>query len=100
MTDGQDIRVVVVEEGDMWVAQCLEYDIGAQADELDDLYDRLQIAFMAELKASVAAHGVPFQGIEPAPEHFRRMWESCASKLEPVRPFEVADTTVELALCA
>ena len=33
----QQLRVVVFQEEGAWVAQCLEYDIGAQAPDLNTL---------------------------------------------------------------
>ena len=32
-----DIRVLLFREDDVWVAQCVEYDIGAQASDLPTL---------------------------------------------------------------
>ena len=34
MSTKTPIHVLIAKEGDYWVAQCLEYDIGAQAREL------------------------------------------------------------------
>lgn len=73
--DTSSIRVIIFKEGGKWVAQCLEYDIGAQADELDDLKQRLVCAVEAELRASLKANGKPFDGIAAAPDYFRKMWD-------------------------
>ncbi|MBI4183216.1 MAG: hypothetical protein HY521_04375 [Proteobacteria bacterium] len=69
------LRVVAYKEGDTWVAQCLEYDIGAQAPDLDELWVRFSIAFEAEKTESSERHGEPFAGIAPAPTEFKEMWE-------------------------
>ena len=69
------IRVVVFKDDDGWVAQCLEYDIGAQADDIDTLNERLSAALKMEFKESVERHGKPFAGIDPAPLRFQTMWE-------------------------
>lgn len=69
------LRVVVFKDDDLWVAQCLEYDIGAQANDLDTLTDRLDAVVQAEFNESVDRGGAPFEGIEPAPERFHTMWE-------------------------
>jgi hypothetical protein len=37
----------------MWVAQCLEHDIGAQAEDVDTLNARLEVALRPEFKASI-----------------------------------------------
>lgn len=77
MSDAPDItiRVIVFKESDVWVAQCLEYDIGAQADSIDALTAQLNAVLKAEFKESMERHERPFAGIEPAPQRFHTMWE-------------------------
>ncbi len=91
------IRVVIFQEGSMWVAQCLEYDIGAQAVSVDKLHERLTVALEAERQESLARNGEPFAGIAPAPEYFHRLWEKRLGRFEPEGPVE---PNIEFALCA
>lgn len=72
------VRAVVLHEGDLWVAQCLEYDIGAQAPDLDSLRTRLDVALRFELMESLERTGQPFGGIDPAPRRFHDLWEKRA----------------------
>ncbi len=96
------IRVIMFEEAGQWVAQCLEYDIAAQAPNLDSLNDRLEVTLKAELAESIERHGSPFAGINPAPERYQRMWD------RRVKSFDVSANTksvegappLELALVA
>ena len=74
MNDDQ-IRVIIYRDANLWVAQCLEHDIGAQATDLESLEARLSAALEVELAASLELHGSPFAGIDPAPSHFHEMWE-------------------------
>ncbi len=74
-TVSDTIRVIVFQDDGLWVAQCLEYDIGAQAADIDSLNDRLIVVLKAECKESLERHGKPFAGIDPAPERFHLMWE-------------------------
>jgi hypothetical protein len=74
-TVAETIRVVVFQDSGVWVAQCLEHDIGAQAPDIDTLRDRLEATLKAELLESMERHQKPFAGIDPAPERFHRMWE-------------------------
>ena len=71
----ETLRVVVFQDNGMWVAQCLEHDIGAQGADFDTLMARLEVTVKAELKESLEKHGQPFKGIAPAPERFQQMWE-------------------------
>lgn len=70
-----NIRVVVFQEGDAWVAQALEYDIGAQATDLQALERRFAMTLRAELEESLKRGRTPFGGIDPAPEYFHKMWD-------------------------
>lgn len=69
------IRVIAFQDDGQWVAQCLEYDIGAQADDIDTLRTRFEVVLTAELKESIERNGEPFAGIAPAPERFHAMWD-------------------------
>ncbi len=69
-----NLRVVVFKEGHAWVAQCLEYDIGAQAPDLETLKRRFTMTLRLELEQSMQRHGAPLKGINPAPEYIQKMW--------------------------
>jgi hypothetical protein len=93
MATGSDItiRVVVFKDNDMWAAQCLEYDIGAQADDIDTLNERLNVVLNAELKESIERHKKPFAGIGPAPQRFQMMWEHRVRSVEITPPPWIGD---------
>ena len=98
------IRVVMFKDGDIWVAQCLEFDIGAQGKDLDQLHARLVIAINLELQESLKVNGKPFAGIDPAPAQYERMWGQRSGAFKPVRPLRVGDdgqtVDLEIALAA
>lgn len=98
------IRVVIFKEGDAWVAQCLEVDIGAQAQDLDTLQSVLSVVIGAEEQESLRVYETAFGGIDPAPKHFFDLWDRKAGEFTPVRPAIVKDDgaarTFRMALCA
>lgn len=69
------IRIVVFKEGDVWVAQCLEYDICTQAPTTKSLRRRINATIDAERDYSLKHKREPFAGIGKAPKHFFDMWE-------------------------
>lgn len=75
MTENNTIRVVLYQEGNSWVAQCIEYDIGAQADDIEVLCRRMQAVIRAEREESLRRFGKAFKGIPPSPAHFQAMWD-------------------------
>lgn|SRR4051812_25985735 len=96
-SDGVNLRILMFQDNGTWVAQCLEFDIGAQADDIDTLNDRLVVTLKAELKESIERTGKPFEGIEPAPERFQIMWERRVRSVD-VTPasWVIADTKRKL----
>lgn len=83
------LRAIMFKDGDMWVAQCLEHDIGAQGKDLPELVDRLALTIEAELRESIASHGGPFVGIDPAPQHFHAMWDRRSGEYVPTEPHRI-----------
>ena len=96
MPTSQAIRVVAFKDGDQWVAQCLEHDICATADDLETLQYRIEVAIEAESELC-KSEGRDLSSLPPAPEHFSALWEK--------RPgFEKSGTSdgvgYQMALCA
>jgi hypothetical protein len=75
MLDTISIRVIAFKEGDVWVAQCLEFDIGAQAPNEVILRERLAAAVELEAEMSRQINGEAFAGIGRAPQKFFALWD-------------------------
>jgi hypothetical protein len=70
---GEDrIRTVLFQEGDKWVAQCLDVDIAAQARTEIDLVYELRRILVSHIRASEQLGVAPFANLPPAP---RRYWD-------------------------
>jgi len=95
-----ELRVVVFQDGDLWVAQCLEYDIGAQGSTLPELRSRFEATLNAERAESVKAHGAAFAGIEAAPPMYEDMWNKCGGIIYvPAAPVS-SPIPFRMAMCA
>jgi len=90
-------RVVVYEEEDRLVAQCLEHNIRAFAPDLKTLRERFMDIFSAELFLSTLEGGEPFAGIEAAPEKFFDMWPNLDKDLSKI---VYADKSLTMAQAA
>lgn len=82
------LRVVVFQEAELWVAQCLDHDVCVQGPDLDTVRSRMHIA----LKAEPALTNLP-----KAPEHFFKLWER---KSEFTGNGNADGVEYEMALCA
>ena len=70
-----------------WVAQCLEYDIGAQADSLPNLFYELQKSLMGHIVIACECGREPFDCLPPAPAEYWDKWQQ--QKHAAVRPAAV-----------
>jgi hypothetical protein len=77
------VRAVIFQEGEAWVGQCVDYDIGAQAPSIDLLLGRLEAVIRAERDQSKIVNGEEFAGIPASPERFKAMWDMAFGKFTP-----------------
>lgn len=94
------IRFVAFREGELWVAQCLEFDIGAQANSRQEIQRRIPAVLQCEVKEGKARYGAPFSGLDVAPPHFRTVWAKRLGSYTALHAVDVADVRVEVAFCA
>jgi hypothetical protein len=73
--DGLTISAVAFREGDVWIVQCIEYDICTQAKHASAVPAAFKQAIIEHI--AIAHHlGKPsFKGLRPAPARFREMFE-------------------------
>ena len=84
------LRIVAYRDADMWVAQCLEYDISAQALDMDTLVARMHATIVAEADHTREVHGEAFLGLEPAPSMYESLFERAKSRLSDENDFRIA----------
>ena len=69
------LRAIVFKDSDKYVAQCIEHDISAQADDLRTLIDRLELTVQAELEMRAEAGEDGLSKIAPAPAYYASLWD-------------------------
>jgi hypothetical protein len=96
------VRAVVFQDSGLWVAQCVDYDIGAQADDLDELRAQLEMTLYAEHVARSGTDSDPFPGIDAAPQYFHDLWDKCGNELTPPARMSgvQSEKPIRMALCA
>ena len=83
-----ELRVVVFRDNEKWIAQCVEFDIGAQGETFDDVATRFALAIGADFQESMQRHGKPFGGIDPAPRWYAELWEGRARTVPPIQSIQ------------
>lgn len=81
MKDQMEVNVVAFREGDLWVAQCIEYDIAARSKSFDDLREKFERTFMANLCVSMELGRMSLEGIGPAPLEILHMYEAAKESM-------------------
>lgn len=77
------ISAVLFQESDgAWSAQCLEYDLAAQAKSLPDLRYEVERVVLSHVCVSLKLGREPFQHLGAAPQRFWDMYEEAKLRLE------------------
>lgn len=76
------ISVLAFQEGEWWSAQCLQYDIAAQAKTLPDLFYELERTLMGYFLIAAESGQDPFTDIGAAPQKFWDVFEQSPIRLE------------------
>lgn len=71
MSEHQTLRIIVLREEELFVAQCLELDICTSAGSFEELQDVMNDLIELELSHTEETG----QAIDPAPERFHNMWD-------------------------
>jgi hypothetical protein len=94
------IRAVLFQEEGWWVAQCLEYDIAAQARDQSDVLYELERILAGRCLLSASKGRLPFEGLPRAPRRYWVMYEQAAPVPTSALPFRQGEfqvlTDVEL----
>ena len=93
------ISVVAYRDGDLWVAQCVEYDIAARADSLERLPRAFDRALAANMLVNAELGRSKLEGIPPAPSRFKPLFDEAQeiAPLEQIRPTEIRMRLAEAA---
>ncbi|MBI4264839.1 MAG: hypothetical protein HY657_10715 [Acidobacteria bacterium] len=73
------VRVLVLQEGDQYLAQGIDYDLGSQAPSEGQAIQSFVRIFRAHVRRDLELGRAPLEGVPPAPERFFSAWE-CLEK--------------------
>jgi hypothetical protein len=88
----KQLNLLIFKDCDWWVAQCLEYDIAAQARTLKDVQYEIQRVIIGRIAAAKQLGTDPFEDIPPAPEEYHRIFKDADKtlrlELKPIKNFQ------------
>jgi hypothetical protein len=79
------VNAVAFKEGDAWVVQGIEYDIVAHAYDLTAVPEAFMRAVTENMVITTHLGRSPFEGIKPAPDRFRSMYEEAALEMRSLK---------------
>ena len=97
MYDNNAVRVLLFEEGDAWVAQCVEFDIGAQGATAEEASRRMSAVLNLEGQESLFRTGKLFGGVPAAPREFSEIWESRSAPVDLGGPVQTDGTSIQVS---
>jgi hypothetical protein len=69
----REMRLLIFKEDEWWVAQCLEYDIAAQAKTLNDVQYEIQRVLVGRMFVASQFKIEPFEDVPPAPAWYKEL---------------------------
>ena len=72
----KQINILAYQNGETWIAQCVEYDICAFADKLPKLLKAFDRALAANVCVNTELGRDGFEGIPAAPQNIRNVFET------------------------
>src|SRR5882724_3126883 len=79
--ESRTIRVLLLREGNGWVAQCLEYDIASQGGSIKKAVENFQEVFEGQIALDLQRNREPLAGKKQAPPWY---WQAL-KEAEPLR---------------
>ena len=84
----KQLRIVAFQEGDGWIAQCVEYDMCVQGSDIAQAKRRMTALIRLEADHTMEIHGEPFAGLESLlrrnPSDFSRILASAIDSRDSV----------------
>lgn len=88
------MRVLLLKEDDLWVAQCLEYDIAAQGPTVDAAKEAFVRAFAAQIAVALHHGEEPLATFGPAPRYYWDRFSEAQRLAEPIRIPDPIETPI------
>ena len=80
------LSVVVLKEGDWWVAQCLQADLATQTKNFHDVNYQIERMIVGHIVLCEQVGLTPFESLPSAPKKYWDLFKECEQRLAAVVP--------------
>lgn len=84
-TQSDAIKVLIFKDNDLFIAQCLEYDIAVQGETLKELEERLVCTLLDYVALSIENREPPFSHVPRTPKEFWDLFKKANRLEKPLR---------------
>lgn len=77
-------------DGDLWAAQCIDYDIAAQGRSIREAKMAFEKTIIGQILFDITRHKQPLADFRPAPESYREKFEA-GERLADSEPIEMPE---------
>lgn len=85
------LRVLFVKTGELWAAQCIDYDIAAQGASVGEAKRAFEKVIIGQILFDAKRGQRPLAGFKPAPDSYREKFEE-AERLADNAPLEIPES--------
>ena len=82
------LRVLFVKTGELWAAQCIDYDIAVQGDSVREAKQAFEKAIIGQILFDLNQGRVPLSNFRAAPDSYREKFDE-AERLADDSPLEL-----------
>ena len=86
-----EVKVLLISEGERWVAQCLEYDFAAQGKTMSKAMDCFSKSFAGQIYIDIDNGKEPLEDFTAAPVEYWDVFNKAADRLKELKPFKLPE---------
>lgn len=82
--DEYNLSVLVIKEGDWWVAQCLQADLATQTKDFQDINYQIERMIIGHIALCEKVGLAAFESLPPAPQKYWDLFKQCQQRLASI----------------
>ena len=87
--------VLIIPQSGYWIAQCLEYDIMAQGQSIEEVEERWKETLYSHVRVASKLEKRPFEGIGQAPPEYWELHDRKDREVDPISALNIPPDIAE-----